>query len=83
MKVSFTEWKIENYLKTPKERMAYLEAAMEDGTPDAIPDAFADIFRSLGMKKEAVACDGLAEYIRTTSKTISHRRKSRKELAMA
>lgn len=83
MKVTFTEWKIEDYLKTPEERMAYLEAVMEEGTPDAIPDAFADIFRSLGMKKEAIACDGLAEYLRTTSKTASPRRKSHKELAIA
>ena len=84
MKVKLTDWNIEDYLKTPEERMAYIETAAEEGTPDAIPDAFADVFRSLRMNAEAAACEGLANYIRAmpTRRTARHRTR-RRELAMA
>ena len=96
MKVKLTDWNIQDYLKTPEERMAYIEAAAEEGTPDAIPDAFADVFRALGMNSEAAACEGLANYIRamptTTSRTARHKtttartarhRTTKRELAKA
>ena len=67
MKVTFSEWKVEDHLKTPEDRAAYVEAAAEEGTPDAMPDAFADVFRSLGNEAAATACAGIAAYLRTTS----------------
>lgn len=48
MKVTFSEWRIEDHLKTAEDRNAYLMAAAEEGTPDAMADAFADVFRSTG-----------------------------------
>ena len=67
MKVTFSEWKVEDHLKTAEDRAAYVEAAAEEGTPDAMPDAFADVFRSLGNNAAATACAGIAAYLRTTS----------------
>ena len=67
MKVTFSEWKVEDHLKTAEDRAAYVEAAAEEGTPDAMPDAFADVFRSLGNDAAATACAGIAAYLRTTS----------------
>ena len=67
MKVTFSEWKVEDHLKTAADRAAYVEAAAEEGTPDAMPDAFADVFRSLGNEAAATACAGIAAYLRTTS----------------
>jgi len=81
MKVKLTDWNIQDYLKTPEERMAYIEAAAEEGTPDAIPDAFADVFRALGMNNEAAICEGLANYIRAMPAPRTARRKSKKRTA--
>ena len=74
MKVTFKEWKVENHLKTPEDRAAYVEAAAAEGTPDAMPDAFADVFRSLGNEAAATACEGIAAYLRA----MAIGRKSRK-----
>ncbi len=65
MKVSFSDWRIEDKLQTPEARSAYIQAAAEEGTPDALPDAFADVFRVLGRETEASVCAGLATYLRT------------------
>lgn len=76
MKVTFSEWKVEDCLKTAADRAAYVEAAAEEGTPDAMPDAFADVFRSLGNEAAATACAGIAAYLRTTSAGKHVRRRS-------
>ena len=65
MKVTFSDWRIEDKLQTPEARSAYIQAAAEEGTPDALPDAFADVFRVLGRETEASVCAGLATYLRT------------------
>lgn len=84
MKVKLTDWNIQDYLKTPEDQMAYIEAAAEEGTPDAVPDAFADVFRALGMNREAAACDGLANYIRAMpAPKTARRRTAKRKLAMA
>ena len=77
MKVTFSEWKVEDHLKTAEDRAAYVEAAAEEGTPDAMPDAFADVFRSLGNDAAATACAGIAAYLRTTSTCKSVRKRVR------
>ena len=82
MKVAFKDWKVEDHLKTAADRAAYVEAAAEEGTPDAMPDAFADVFRSLGNEAAAMACAGIAAYLRTTS-TGKLARKRMRELALA
>jgi DNA-binding phage protein len=86
MKVTIRDWKVDDYLKTPEERAAYIQAAAEEGTPDAIPDAFADVFRAMGLEDVAKLCEGLATYLRAvpslgkpTTKTA--RRKTRKRVA--
>ena len=77
MKVKLTDWNIQDYLKTPEEQLAYIEAAAEENTPDAIPDAFADVFRALGMESEATACEGLANYLRAMPTTTARRKAAR------
>lgn len=53
MKTKTTIWKVENYLKTPEEREAYLNAAFEDGDASVIAAALGDIARAEGMSKIA------------------------------
>ena len=82
MKVTFSEWKVEDHLRTAADRAAYVEAAAEEGTPDAMPDAFADVFRSLGNEAAATACAGIAAYLRATS-AGNRKRKRIREPAFA
>ena len=77
MKVTFKEWKVEDHLKTPEDRAAYVEAAAEEGTPDAMPDAFADVFRAMGNESAAIACDGIAAYLRATSEASNGCKRTR------
>lgn len=42
-------WDGANYLKTEAQRVAYLEAALEDGDPTLVAVAVGDIARSVGM----------------------------------
>lgn len=91
MDVSFSNWKVEDHLKTPEACVAYIHAAAEEGTPDAVPDAFGDVFRALGMPSVAAYCDGLAAYLRTVGvgkksavKPVARRaRPAKRELARA
>lgn len=53
MKTKTTVWKIANYLKTPEEREAYLNAAFEDGHAEVIAAALGDVARAEGMSKVA------------------------------
>lgn len=83
MNVSFSDWKVEDHLKTAEERAAYIRAAEEEGTPDALPDAFADVFRAMGKPTEAAACEGLAAYLRTVGGASRRTRKAKPQLAHA
>lgn len=47
--IETTKWDVQDYLKTPEERVAYLEAAFEDGDPKLISIALGDVARSMGM----------------------------------
>jgi probable addiction module antidote protein len=38
-----------NYLKTPEDQVAYIEAALEDGDPSLIASALGDIARARGV----------------------------------
>ncbi|MCJ9671365.1 putative addiction module antidote protein [Neorhizobium sp. BETTINA12A] len=53
MPIETTKWDVQDYLKTPEERVAYLEAAFEDGDPKLISIALGDVARSMGMTKVA------------------------------
>lgn len=53
MPIETTKWDVQDYLKTPEERVAYLEAAFEDGDPRLISVALGDIARSMGMTQVA------------------------------
>lgn len=51
--IETTKWDVQDYLKTPEERVAYLEAAFEDGDPKLISIALGDVARSIGMTNVA------------------------------
>lgn len=46
-------WDVAQHLKTDKDRVAYLDAALEDGDPGVIAAALGDIARSKGMSRVA------------------------------
>lgn len=53
MPVKTTKWDPAEYLETPKDVIAYLEAAFEDGDPALIAAALGDIARAKGMTQLA------------------------------
>ncbi|WP_105404971.1 addiction module antidote protein [Neorhizobium sp. T7_12] len=53
MPIETTKWDVQDYLKAPEARVAYLEAAFEDGDPKLISIALGDVARSMGMTNVA------------------------------
>lgn len=53
MPIETTKWDVQDYLKTPEARVAYLEAAFEGGDPKLISIALGDVARSMGMTNVA------------------------------
>jgi probable addiction module antidote protein len=51
--IETTKWDVQDYLKTPEARVAYLEAAFEEGDPKLISIALGDVARSMGMTNVA------------------------------
>jgi len=51
--IETTKWDVQDYLKTPEERLAYLEAAFEEGDPKLVSIALGDVARSMGMTNVA------------------------------
>ena len=51
--IETTKWDVQDYLKTAEARVAYLEAAFEDGDPKLISIALGDVARSMGMTNVA------------------------------
>lgn len=49
MALETTKFDIQDHLRTPKQRAAYLEAAFEDGDPTLITNALGDVARAIGM----------------------------------
>jgi probable addiction module antidote protein len=52
-KIRTYKWDPARYLKTDKDRAAYLEVALEDGDPGVIAAVLGDIARSKGMARVA------------------------------
>ncbi len=53
--VELKEWDTAEYLKTPKQIAAYLEAAFEEGDPASMIQALGNVARSEGMTEIAKA----------------------------
>jgi probable addiction module antidote protein len=51
--VKTTPFDVQDYLKTPEERAAYLEAVLEDGDADLIASGLGDIARAYGASELA------------------------------
>jgi len=63
MPIETTKFDIQEHIKTPEERAAYLEAAFEDGDPAAIATALGDVARAVGIsslsKDTGISREGL------------------------
>lgn len=55
MPIKTTKFDIQDHLKTPEDRAAYIEAAFEEGDPAFITHALKDVARSIGMTDVAKA----------------------------
>ncbi len=53
MKTKLYDWNVEDALKTPEERAAYIEAAIEENDPEFLSIAIGDVARAEGMSKVA------------------------------
>lgn len=53
MPLETTRFDVLDHLKTPDDRMLYLEAAFEDGDPSLIAHALGDVARAVGMTSVA------------------------------
>jgi len=49
MLLETTRFDIQDHLKTPEDRLLYLEAAFDDGDPALIAHALGDVARTVGM----------------------------------
>lgn len=69
MPIETTKFDIQDHLKTPKQRAAYLEAAFEDGDPALITNALGDVARAIGMgdvaKEAGITREGLYKALST------------------
>lgn len=53
MPVETLKFDIQDHLKTPEDRAAYLEAAFEEGDPAFVTHALNDVARAIGMARVA------------------------------
>ena len=53
MAIATRKFDVQDHLKTHKEQIAYLEAALEDGDPDLIAAALGDVARAQGATRFA------------------------------
>ncbi len=53
MPLETTRFDILDHLKTPEERILYVEAAFEDGDPSLVAHALGDLARAVGMTSVA------------------------------
>ena len=63
MKTKLHDWNITDYLKTPEERAAYIEAAMDENDPSFFAQALADVASATGKRDLALAMSGIAAYM--------------------
>ena len=63
MALETTTFDIQDFLKTPEDRVAYIEAALEDGDVSFITHALGDVARAVGMsdvaKEAGITREGL------------------------
>ena len=48
----FSEWRVEDYLKTAEQRAAFLNAAIEDADPCALGPSFRCVAEEVGVEVE-------------------------------
>ena len=90
MKVTLTDWNIQDYLKTPEDRAFYLEAAIgeaiESNDMNFLAEALGDVAKAMGGESIATFMNGIAAVIKAipmpTPKT-ARRKTVKRKLTMA
>ena len=77
MKTKLHDWNIADYLKTPEERAAYIEAAMDENDPSFFAQALADVASATGKRDLAIAMSGIAAYMSAVALTPAVRPQKR------
>lgn len=75
MKTKLHDWNIADYLKTPEERAAYIEAAMDENDPSFFAQALADVASATGKRNLALAMSGIAAYMSAVAPSSAHPQK--------
>ena len=89
MNVTFSEWRIEDELKTTEDRAYYLEAAMEEGIkekdPSILATALGDVAKSLKGKSITAFLNGVSTGLAASMTTprIARRKAAKRQPARA
>jgi probable addiction module antidote protein len=70
MPLETTKFDVQDHLKSPEDRAAYLEAAFEDGDPSVIANALGDVARAVGIsslsRETGISREGLRKALSET-----------------
>lgn len=85
-RTKFTEWKIEDGLKTPEERAFYIEAAIEENDIEFLAQALADVARAESNPRGAAVMEAIAALVGAAAQipaAVAPRRKTARAAARA
>lgn len=89
MKTKTTEWKIEDYLKTPEQRAFYIEAAIDEaqksGDMAFLATALSDVARAMKSNSLSAFFSGVSTGLAATKQVTipATRKRPKRVLAMA
>ena len=74
MPLETTKFDVQDHLKSPEDRAAYLEAAFEDGDPSVIANALGDVARAVGIsslsRETGISREGLRKALSETGVSV-------------
>lgn len=70
MNTTLTEWKLEDYVKTPEDRAQFIEAALEEAVEENDPGIFSDALASIAKGMCDKSQRGFAAVMLTVSAGI-------------
>ncbi len=86
MKTKLYDWNIEDYLRTPEERAAYIEAAVEENDLAFLAQALADVAKATKNRRGAAVMSALVTCFKAAAQIpmdMRPRRTAKREPAMA
>ena len=70
MDTTLTEWKLDDYVKTPEDRVQFLEAALEEAVEENDPGIFSEALASIAQGMCGKSGRGIAAVLLTVSAGI-------------